>query len=117
MPTTGLVGRDEELAAISALLAERRPGGLLLSGEPGIGKTVLWEAGVAEARAAGWTVLQHRSAQAEAGAAAAGVSDLPGQEVDRVADAPPLPRPHGAQVAPRPVQPGATPPGTRGPGP
>ncbi len=46
MAAAGLVGRDEELAAISALLAERRPGGLLLSGEPGIGKTVLWEAGV-----------------------------------------------------------------------
>jgi MoxR-like ATPase len=56
MAAAGLVGRDEELAAIGTLIAERRGGGLLLSGEPGIGKTVLWEAGVEQAREAGWTV-------------------------------------------------------------
>src|SRR3954447_7262306 len=113
MPTTGLVGRDEERAAISALLAERRPGGLLLSGEPGIGKTVLWEAGVAEARAAGWTVLEHRSAQAEAGLAFAGLSDLLGDAFDRVADALSVPRRHALEVALLLVEPGAIPPDTR----
>jgi DNA-binding CsgD family transcriptional regulator len=108
-----LVGRDEELAAISALIAERRGGGLLLSGEPGIGKTVLWEAGVEQAREAGWTVLQHRSAQAEAGLSFAGLSDLLTAEFDRVADALPRPRRHALEVALLLVEPGAVPPDPR----
>jgi DNA-binding CsgD family transcriptional regulator len=109
----GLIGRDEELAAIRALLAESRPGGLLLSGEPGIGKTVLWEAGVAEARAAGWTVLQHRSAQAEAGLAFAALTDLIGDVFDDVADALPRPRRRALAVALLLVDPGQAPPESR----
>src|SRR4051794_11856918 len=110
MAAAGLVGRDEELAAISALLAERRPGGLLLSGEPGIGKTVLWEAGVAEARAVGWTVLEHRSAQAEAGLAFAGLSDLVGPVVDDIAGALVAPRRRALEVALLLAEPGDAPP-------
>jgi DNA-binding CsgD family transcriptional regulator len=109
----GLIGRDEELAAIRALLAESRPGGLLLSGEPGIGKTVLWEAGVAEARAAGWTVLQHRSAQAEAGLAFAGLSDLLMNEFDRVSEGLLPPRRHALEVALLLVEPDAVAPDPR----
>jgi DNA-binding CsgD family transcriptional regulator len=110
MAAAGLIGRDEELAAISALLAERRPGGMVLSGEPGIGKTVLWEAGVAEARAAGWTVLQHRSVQAEAGLAFAGLSDLAGPVVDDIADALVAPRRRALEVALLLAEPGDAPP-------
>src|SRR5262245_37877051 len=50
-----IVGRDTELAAIDEFVGAvaHRSCGLLLSGEPGIGKTVLWEAAIAAARARG----------------------------------------------------------------
>ena len=113
MAAATLVGRDEERAAISALLATPSSGGLLLSGEPGIGKTVLWEAGVEEARAAGWTVLTHRSAQAEAGLAFAGLSDLIGDVFDEVAETLPRPRRRALEVALLLAEPGEVPPETR----
>ena len=52
MSATRLIGRDEELGAVEAFLAgvERGPTALVLSGEAGIGKTILWEAGVERPR-------------------------------------------------------------------
>ena len=47
-----LVAREPELAALAAFLGSGRRA-LLLTGAPGIGKTTLWEAGIARARAAG----------------------------------------------------------------
>jgi predicted ATPase len=46
-----IIGREEELASIQAFLDRAREGscGLVLSGEAGIGKTILWEAGLEEA--------------------------------------------------------------------
>ena len=46
-----VIGRDEELGAVEAFLAdvEQGPAALVLSGEAGIGKTILWEAGVEQA--------------------------------------------------------------------
>jgi DNA-binding CsgD family transcriptional regulator len=38
-----LVGRDREIAALTAFLDEGRPGGLVLTGEAGLGKSALWE--------------------------------------------------------------------------
>jgi hypothetical protein len=113
MPTTGLVGRDEELAAISALLSRRSIGGLLLSGEPGIGKTVLWEEGVRQAGGAGWTVLQHRSAQAETGLAFAGLSDLLAGVFEGVAETLAPPRRRALEVALLLAEPDGAPPDSR----
>ena len=50
--TETIIGREEELAAVEAFLdgVEQGPCALVLSGEPGIGKTVLWEGGLEEAR-------------------------------------------------------------------
>ena len=47
-----VIGRDAELDLVQSLLDEvgGGPVGLVLSGEPGIGKTILWQAGVDEAR-------------------------------------------------------------------
>src|SRR5215203_5736713 len=44
----GVIGRNTELASIGELLVkiEGGPAALVLSGEAGIGKTVLWDAGV-----------------------------------------------------------------------
>jgi len=47
---TSLIGRDEELAAVEALLDRSASGALLLEGEPGIGKTTLWPRGRATRR-------------------------------------------------------------------
>ncbi|MEJ7791880.1 MAG: AAA family ATPase [Gaiellaceae bacterium] len=41
-----IVGREVELAAVAATLESDEPGALVLWGEPGIGKTTLWEAGL-----------------------------------------------------------------------
>ena len=53
-----VIGREEELGAIRAFLSGcRRVRALVLSGEAGIGKTILWEAGVEEAASAYGRVL------------------------------------------------------------
>jgi len=72
-----IVGREGELASIRELLA-RTDGvaGLVLEGEPGIGKSTLWQAGVEEARAADLRVLSSRAAEAERGLAHVGLGDL-----------------------------------------
>ncbi len=51
MAAAVVIGREEELDSIRAFLAEveHGPAALVLSGEAGIGKTILWEAGVEEA--------------------------------------------------------------------
>jgi Cdc6-like AAA superfamily ATPase len=48
MATTEIVGRHEQLASINAFLVEleRGPRALVLAGDAGIGKTILWKAGV-----------------------------------------------------------------------
>ncbi len=44
-----LVGRDVELAALAGFLASATPGGLVLLGEPGVGKSALWRSGLTAA--------------------------------------------------------------------
>ena len=73
-PTAGIVGREPELAALNDFL--REPGTLVLTGEPGIGKTTLWEAGIESARARGLRVLTARPSGAEAQLAFAALTDL-----------------------------------------
>jgi Cdc6-like AAA superfamily ATPase len=70
MDASALVGRDEELDAVRAFLADvvDGPAALVLAGEPGIGKTVLWEAGVDEARGAFACVLVCRGEPIDAAA-------------------------------------------------
>ena len=72
------VSRSAEMQAVDALLtaAALRPSGLVMAGEPGIGKTTLWVAGVARARQRGFRVLSARADQAESVLAYATVADL-----------------------------------------
>jgi len=60
-------GRDREIALISDFLALTQvgPGILLIEGEAGIGKTLLWAEAVAEARRQGRRVLTARPAEPE----------------------------------------------------
>ena len=98
MASAPVVGREQERAVVDALLAARS-GGLLLCGEPGIGKTLLWEQGVRGREDGGWTVLVHRSARAETAFAFAGLSDLLAPVVDEALDGLPAPRRRALEVA------------------
>ena len=75
-----IIGRDEELGAVRAFISRvgDGPGALVLSGEAGIGKTILWEAGVEEARERFDRVLICHGVEAEASLSFAGLSDLLG---------------------------------------
>ena len=75
--TGGPVGRAPELAALDEFLG----GGtgsraLVLTGEPGIGKTTLWEAAIGAARERGIRVVSTRASGAEAQLSFAGLIDL-----------------------------------------
>ena len=87
--TTAVIGRDEELRAIESFLAAvgHGPRALVLSGEAGIGKTILWEAGVEEAERRFGRVLAHRSVESEASLSFAGLSDVLEGVVEEVASA------------------------------
>jgi hypothetical protein len=82
-----IIGREEELGAIRAFLDRARegPGALVLSGEAGIGKTILWEVGLEEAGQRLACVLLHRGAEAEASLSFTGLSDLLASVFDEVA--------------------------------
>ncbi len=72
-----VVGRDAEIAAVEAFLANRALGqALAIVGEPGIGKTTLWAGAAARARAGGATVLVARPAESEAKLSFVGLADL-----------------------------------------
>jgi DNA-binding CsgD family transcriptional regulator len=80
------VGRDSELASISAFLDEPRTGlaSLLIEGDVGIGKTALWHESVRAARARSYRVLACRPAEAETGIPFAGLLDLLGSVADEM---------------------------------
>jgi DNA-binding CsgD family transcriptional regulator len=96
-----VIGRDPELASIGELLMriEGGPVALVLSGEAGIGKTVLWNAGVERAQRAGVRVLSCRCAEGEASYAFGGLSDLLGAVFPQLAAALAPPRRHALEVA------------------
>lgn len=71
-----LFGRDRELEAISLFLDAPAPAFALVEGEGGIGKTALWQAGVALARDRGFRVLVARPVEVERVLSFAALSDL-----------------------------------------
>lgn len=71
-----VVGRDEELAAVVAVLDGDLPVALLIEGEAGIGKTTVWRAGLEQARERGFRTLSCRPAESEARLSFAGLTDL-----------------------------------------
>lgn len=84
-------GREAELREIEIFLA-KVPGAmsaLVISGEAGIGKTTLWNAGVEWARSLGFQVLTARSAESEASFAFGGLTDLIEPAAEVVASLPP----------------------------
>jgi DNA-binding CsgD family transcriptional regulator len=73
-----VIGRDREVAAVEAFLDSLRagPAALFVSGEPGIGKSTVWRAGVAFARSRSFRVLLCRPAEAEARLSFVALADL-----------------------------------------
>jgi len=72
-----LVGRELECATLRGFLErDAAVGALALIGGPGIGKTALWEAGIALGRERGWRVLSARPSGAEAQMSFAALIDL-----------------------------------------
>ena len=78
MDASSLVGRDRELGSLEVFLDEMEagPAALVLGGEAGIGKTVLWDAGVVAAAQRLHRVLTCRGVEAEASLSFAGLSEL-----------------------------------------
>lgn len=62
-----VVGRDREVAELATFLDGLRsaPAAVLLEGEPGVGKTTLWEAGLAAARTRSYRVVRARAHEAD----------------------------------------------------
>src|SRR5262249_54465124 len=83
---------------------------VVLSGEPGIGKSMLWEAGVDLARAGGFKVLGARASEAEARLSFAGLADLL-EAIDwEVVAGLPAPQRRALEVAVGRAEPGDRPP-------
>ena len=74
----GLVNRPLEFRAVSEFLrsATQQPSGLVIEGEPGIGKTTLWLSALEQAGDSGYRVFSARVGQAESVLAFAAVADL-----------------------------------------
>ena len=95
-----LVGRDEELEALEALLRpEGLPARLLVEGEAGIGKTSLCAAAVELARERGFEILAARPAESEAELSLASIGDLLEPVLDRVLGELPAPQARALRVA------------------
>ena len=96
-----VVGRGDELAAAERLIERATHGiaALVLTGEPGIGKTTIWDAGIEAARAAGFCVLRSRPARSELGLTLGGLTDLLEPVADRVMARLPDPQRHALGVA------------------
>ena len=76
LTVSSLVGREAELGAVETFLRSERPCVVAIVGEPGIGKTTLWQVGVELARAQGARVLIARPTESEARLGFAGLADL-----------------------------------------
>ena len=73
-----LSGREKEIRSLEDFLerAAAAPSVLMLSGEAGIGKTELWQAGLQRAQERGRRVLAYRAVEAEAVLSFAGIGEL-----------------------------------------
>jgi DNA-binding CsgD family transcriptional regulator len=81
--TERVIGRETEIAAIEALVAAPEPpAALVLEGPAGIGKTTVWQAGVASGQEQGHRVLVTRPLESDAVLSLAGLVDLLGELVD-----------------------------------
>jgi DNA-binding CsgD family transcriptional regulator len=90
----GIVGRGDELAALASFLAQaqRSLAVLVIEGEPGIGKTALWQEGVRLAREEQAAVLVARATESETALSFVGLTDLLDPLESRTLDQVPAPQ-------------------------
>lgn len=96
-----MLGRGGEAAALARFL-ERVPNGpvgLVIEGEPGIGKTTVWSEAVRRGGERGYRVLQARPAEAESELSYAALGDLIGDVLDEVSGDLPTPQLRALEVA------------------
>jgi DNA-binding CsgD family transcriptional regulator/DNA polymerase III delta prime subunit len=100
VPGNEIVGRDKELQELSSFLEQSAyPGALLFEGDPGIGKTTLWRAGVDAARELSYIVLRASPAEKEATFSYSVVSDLLGDVLDGALPGLPGPQRRALEIA------------------
>jgi hypothetical protein len=112
MTPGAVIGRDAELDFVAAFLDEVAgdPAGLVLSGDAGIGKTILWQEGVEQARERFAHVLTCRGVEAEAALSFAGLSELLSGALGDAIDSLLPPRRRALEVALLLAEPGDAPP-------
>jgi len=97
--SASLIGRDDELQRLLRWVCEPGPACLTLVGDPGIGKTSLWEAGLELATVQGYDVLVARTSEVETGLTFAALADLvDAARPEALADLPP-PQHYALEVA------------------
>jgi DNA-binding CsgD family transcriptional regulator len=95
-----LVGREHELAAIAEFLeADAAACAVVIEGEPGIGKTTVWEAAVTAAAKRGFQPLRARPGGSEAKLAFSGLADLLGEALPGVLSELPPPQRRALEIA------------------
>lgn len=101
MAGAAIVGRDREVDSIEAFVSkvERGPCALVLAGEAGIGKTILWQAGVEAAERRCSCLLTFRGVEAEALLSFSGLSELLGPVLETVTPSLVAPRRHALEAA------------------
>ncbi|HXJ64348.1 MAG TPA: AAA family ATPase [Actinomycetota bacterium] len=114
-PSTNVFGRNDELEVVGVFLdaLPEGPSALVFTGAPGAGKTTLWNAGAAAARARGSTVLVAQPVESETTLSFAALGDLLGRLVDEVDAGLPPPQARALDVALLRVDPGEVPPDSR----
>src|SRR6266508_1631991 len=96
-----VIGRDRELALLAQFLNEPHelPASLILAGEPGIGKTTLWRAGVDAAGDRSLRVLTASPVEAETKLSFAALGDLLANALDDVLPALAVPQRRALEIA------------------
>jgi DNA-binding NarL/FixJ family response regulator len=81
-----VIGRDEELAAVAAVLERtaNEAAACVIDGEIGVGKTTVWTRALDAAAARGYRVISARPAEAETSFAFAAVGDLLRERIDAI---------------------------------
>src|SRR5205823_1807294 len=96
-----VLGRQNELEALTGFVdaVVSGPAGFILEGEPGIGKTTVWDAGVATARERSYRVLWCRPAGSEVQLSFASLGDLLEGVLEESLDELPAPQRRALEVA------------------
>lgn len=96
-----LIGRKTEMAALNGFVQgiPDGPACLVMIGEPGIGKTALWERAVEDARRTGGCVLLHRAVESEAALSFTGLADLISPVFEEASPSLPEPQRRALEVA------------------